>query len=136
MARPYAPWVYETRPGRLPAPPQRARSLPRRVARPDGCLKKPITLSCGFRDRLGSAQAWHAKERVGGGHSRPAATQDQHVPSTAMVLAHVYVMGELRAGRSTGLEGVMEMSEWATLIGADPRNKDRLLSIGTVGFEP
>jgi 2-hydroxy-6-oxonona-2,4-dienedioate hydrolase len=54
---------------------------------------------------------------------------------STMVLAHVYIMGELRTVRSKGIDGVMEMSEWATLIGANPRNKDRLLSIGTAEFE-
>ncbi len=45
---------------------------------------------------------------MGGGHSRHAATQDQQVTYSTMVLAHVYIMGELRVVRSKGIEGVME----------------------------
>jgi pimeloyl-ACP methyl ester carboxylesterase len=56
-----------------------------------------------------------------------------------LVLAQVYVMGELRAVRANGIEGVMEMSEgpgsWAQLIEANPRNKDRLLATGAEEFE-
>jgi 2-hydroxy-6-oxonona-2,4-dienedioate hydrolase len=55
---------------------------------------------------------------------------------STMVLAHVYIMGELRVVRSKGIEGIIETSDsWAALIGANPRNKDRLLSIGTTEFE-
>ncbi len=58
---------------------------------------------------------------------------------STLVLAQVYVMNELRVVRSKGIEGVMEMSEgpgsWAALIAANPRNKDRLRSVGTEGFE-
>ncbi len=59
---------------------------------------------------------------------------------STMVLAHVYVMGELRVVRSKGIEGLLEMSEgpgssWASLIAANPRNKDRLLAMGTDEFE-
>ena len=58
---------------------------------------------------------------------------------STLVLAHVYVMRELRVIRSRGIEGIMEMSDgpgaWPEMVAANPRNKDRLLSIGTVEFE-
>ena len=45
---------------------------------------------------------------------------------STMSLANVYVMNELRAVRSRGIEGVMEMSGsaggWADMIAANPRN--------------
>src|SRR5262245_48142837 len=57
----------------------------------------------------------------------------------SMVLANVYVMSELRAVRSGGIEAVMELSGnaggWADVIAANPRNKDRLLAIGSDEFE-
>jgi pimeloyl-ACP methyl ester carboxylesterase len=58
---------------------------------------------------------------------------------STMVLAGVYVMNELRTVRSKGIEGVMDMTSqaggWADLIAANPRNKDRLLAIGSEEFE-
>jgi pimeloyl-ACP methyl ester carboxylesterase len=58
---------------------------------------------------------------------------------STMVLANVYVMNELRVVRSKGIEGVLEMSGaaggWADMIAANPRNRDRLLAIGTEEFE-
>jgi 2-hydroxy-6-oxonona-2,4-dienedioate hydrolase len=58
---------------------------------------------------------------------------------STMVLANVYVMNELRTVRARGIEGVMEMSagpgSWAGLIEANPRNRERLLSIGSEEFE-
>lgn len=58
---------------------------------------------------------------------------------STLVLANVYVMGELRMVRSQGIEGVMTMSEgpgsWAALIATNPRNRDRLAAIGTERFE-
>jgi pimeloyl-ACP methyl ester carboxylesterase len=56
-----------------------------------------------------------------------------------MSLANVYVMNELRVARSRGIEGVLEMTGaaggWADLIAANPRNRERLLAIGTEEFE-
>jgi pimeloyl-ACP methyl ester carboxylesterase len=56
-----------------------------------------------------------------------------------MTLANVYVMNELRVVRSQGIEGILEMSGsaggWSDLIAANPRNRDRLLAVGTEEFE-
>jgi pimeloyl-ACP methyl ester carboxylesterase len=54
---------------------------------------------------------------------------------STMVLAHVYVMNELRTVRSRGIAGVLEMDGWADLVAANRRNQDRLLGIGTEEFE-
>jgi 2-hydroxy-6-oxonona-2,4-dienedioate hydrolase len=58
---------------------------------------------------------------------------------STMSLAHVYTMNELRVVRSQGIEGVLEMTSpaggWSDLIAANPRNRDRLLAIGTEEFE-
>ncbi len=58
---------------------------------------------------------------------------------STMKLAQVYVMNELAAVRTRGMEGVMELSGpaggWADLIAANPRNRDRLLAIGASQFE-
>jgi 2-hydroxy-6-oxonona-2,4-dienedioate hydrolase len=58
---------------------------------------------------------------------------------STMTLAGVYVLNELRTVRSKGIEGVLEMStgpgSWAALIAANPRNRDRLLAIGSEEFE-
>jgi pimeloyl-ACP methyl ester carboxylesterase len=56
-----------------------------------------------------------------------------------LVLANVYIMGELATVRRSGIEGVMEMASgpgsWAALIAANPRNRDRLAAIGSEEFE-
>ncbi len=58
---------------------------------------------------------------------------------STMSLANVYVMNELRAVRRGGIEAVMAMSGsaggWADMIAANPRNRERLLAIGTEEFE-
>jgi 2-hydroxy-6-oxonona-2,4-dienedioate hydrolase len=58
---------------------------------------------------------------------------------SSMSLAGVYVLPELRAVRSGGIEAVMEMpgaaGSWGDLIAANPRNKDRLLAVGPEEFE-
>lgn len=58
---------------------------------------------------------------------------------SSMSLAMVYVLGELRTVRSKGIEGVLTMpglaGSWADLIEANPRNRDRLLALGSAGFE-
>jgi 2-hydroxy-6-oxonona-2,4-dienedioate hydrolase len=58
---------------------------------------------------------------------------------SVMSLANVYVMNELRTVRSQGIEGVLEMAgqagSWAELIEANPRNRERLLAIGSEEFE-
>jgi 2-hydroxy-6-oxonona-2,4-dienedioate hydrolase len=58
---------------------------------------------------------------------------------SSLALAGVYVMGELRVVRSEGIEGISQMASgpfgWAALCEANPRNRDRLLAIGTEEFE-
>lgn len=54
---------------------------------------------------------------------------------STMSLAGVYVLNELRTVRSKGIEGVLELPGWSDLISANPRNRDRLLQIGTAEFE-
>jgi 2-hydroxy-6-oxonona-2,4-dienedioate hydrolase len=58
---------------------------------------------------------------------------------SSMSLAGVYTMSELRTVRSAGIEGILTMpgiaGSWPDLIAANPRNRDRLLAIGTEEFE-
>jgi pimeloyl-ACP methyl ester carboxylesterase len=54
---------------------------------------------------------------------------------STMVLAGVYVMSELRVIRSQGIEGILTMPGWSELVAANPRNRDRLLALGTEEFE-
>ncbi|MBL7494980.1 alpha/beta hydrolase [Frankia sp. CNm7] len=58
---------------------------------------------------------------------------------STMSLAQVYVLDELRVVRAKGIEGVLEMSGaaggWADAIAANPRNRDRLLALGSEQFE-
>jgi 2-hydroxy-6-oxonona-2,4-dienedioate hydrolase len=52
-----------------------------------------------------------------------------------LVLAGVYNMGELRAVRSEGIDGVIEMPGWKELCEVNPRNADRLRAVGAEEFE-
>lgn len=61
---------------------------------------------------------WHP---VGGGFS-------------SMNLAAYYVLPSIQAARYGGINAVLELPEWAALIEANPRNKARLLDVGTDGF--
>jgi pimeloyl-ACP methyl ester carboxylesterase len=58
---------------------------------------------------------------------------------STMSLAGVYVLNELRTVRAGGIEAVLDMpgqaGSWAELIAANPRNRDRLLAMGSDGFE-
>jgi 2-hydroxy-6-oxonona-2,4-dienedioate hydrolase len=58
---------------------------------------------------------------------------------SSMSLAGVYSMMELRTVRGKGVEGVLEMpglaGSWADLVAANPRNRDRLLALGSEEFE-
>jgi 2-hydroxy-6-oxonona-2,4-dienedioate hydrolase len=58
---------------------------------------------------------------------------------SSMSLAGVYNMSELRTIRSVGIEGILEMpgiaGSWPDLVAANPRNRERLLAIGTEEFE-
>jgi len=49
-------------------------------------------------------------------------------------LAGVYVLPNINTAGALGIEGVIEMPEWKTLIEANPRNRERILSLGTEGF--
>ena len=54
-------------------------------------------------------------------------------------LAGVYILNELRAVRSQGIEGVIKMGgragSWADLVAVNPRNEARLRAIGAEEFE-
>jgi 2-hydroxy-6-oxonona-2,4-dienedioate hydrolase len=50
-------------------------------------------------------------------------------------LAGVYSLSELRTVRSRGIEGILELPGWKELVEANPRNRERLLSMGAVEFE-
>jgi pimeloyl-ACP methyl ester carboxylesterase len=58
---------------------------------------------------------------------------------STMALAGAYVMDELRTVRTKGIEGVIELAtgpfSWSEMVAANPRNKDRLLAIGSEEFE-
>src|ERR1700722_12087587 len=58
---------------------------------------------------------------------------------SSMSLAGVYVLNELRTVRSKGIQGVIEMpgqaGSWADLVGVNPRNRERLLALGSEEFE-
>jgi len=49
-------------------------------------------------------------------------------------LAGVYVLPNIGTVKSRGIEAVVEMPEWKALIDANPRNRERLLSMGSDGF--
>jgi 2-hydroxy-6-oxonona-2,4-dienedioate hydrolase len=51
-----------------------------------------------------------------------------------MNMAYVYVLPAILAARRGGIEMVMQMPEWATLIEANPRNEQRMRDLGTDGF--
>ena len=60
-------------------------------------------------------------------------------PISAIVGANWAYINDLRVVRSNGIEGVMEMTAptggWASLIEANPRNRERMLALGSEGFE-
>jgi pimeloyl-ACP methyl ester carboxylesterase len=49
-------------------------------------------------------------------------------------LAMVYVLPNIRACKVGGIEAVIEEPEWKARIESNPRNRDRLLELGTEGF--
>jgi 2-hydroxy-6-oxonona-2,4-dienedioate hydrolase len=53
---------------------------------------------------------------------------------STMSLAGVYVLPNIQVCKSAGIEAVIEMPEWKARIEANPRNRDRLLELGTEGF--
>jgi pimeloyl-ACP methyl ester carboxylesterase len=57
-----------------------------------------------------------------------------------MTLASIYVLTELRTVRAHGIEGIMAQNRpgpgnWASLIEANPRNRQRFLDLGAEEFE-
>jgi 2-hydroxy-6-oxonona-2,4-dienedioate hydrolase len=53
---------------------------------------------------------------------------------STLSLAGVYVLPNVNTAAAVGIEGVIEMPEWKALIDANPRNRERILSLGTEGF--
>lgn len=53
---------------------------------------------------------------------------------STMSLAGVYVLPNINTVRTVGIDAVLEMPEWKALIEANPRNRDRMLSLGSEGF--
>ncbi|HEY3684721.1 MAG TPA: alpha/beta hydrolase [Streptosporangiaceae bacterium] len=53
---------------------------------------------------------------------------------STMNMAAYYVLPSMGVARTGGIHAVMEMPEWAGLIDANPRNKQRFLDLGTEGF--
>ncbi|NKQ54465.1 alpha/beta hydrolase [Amycolatopsis sp. K13G38] len=53
---------------------------------------------------------------------------------SSMNMAAFYVLPSITAVRRGGIQGVMEMPEWAALIEARPSNKQRFLDLGGDGF--
>ncbi len=51
-----------------------------------------------------------------------------------VTLAGVYAMPSIRACRMFGIEAVVELPEWKARIEMNPRNRARILSLGTEGF--
>jgi pimeloyl-ACP methyl ester carboxylesterase len=49
-------------------------------------------------------------------------------------LAGVYVLPNINTARILGMEGVAALPEWQALIGANPRNKERLLALDAGEF--
>ncbi|WP_457100711.1 alpha/beta fold hydrolase [Microbacterium sp. P5_E9] len=54
---------------------------------------------------------------------------------STMSLAGVYVLKELRAVWSGGIDAVAQLPEWSRLIATNPRNRERLDAIGGEEFE-
>jgi 2-hydroxy-6-oxonona-2,4-dienedioate hydrolase len=50
-------------------------------------------------------------------------------------LGAYYVLPSIRAVRSSGIEGVVELPEWQALIDANPKNRDRILALDPEEFE-
>ena len=53
---------------------------------------------------------------------------------STMNLAAYYVLPSIGAARHGGIQAVIELPEWAALIEANPRNKQRFLDLGTEEF--
>jgi pimeloyl-ACP methyl ester carboxylesterase len=53
----------------------------------------------------------------------------------SFALGAYYIVPSIRAVRTRGMEAVLELPEWSALIEANPRNRERLLSIGPEEFQ-
>ncbi|HEX3454943.1 MAG TPA: alpha/beta hydrolase, partial [Gaiellaceae bacterium] len=88
-----------------------------------GGARDSIIFTIMWPDLVTKLATWHI---VGGSYS-------------TIVLANVYVINELRAVRAGGIEAILELGGsaggWTDLIAANPRNRDRLLALGSDGFE-
>jgi len=88
-----------------------------------GGARDSIIFTIMWPDLVRKLAVWHI---VGGTYS-------------SMVLARVYVMNELATVRRSGIEGILELGGsaggWTDLIAANPRNRDRILAVGTEEFE-
>ena len=88
-----------------------------------GGARDSIVFTMMWPDLVRKLAVWHI---VGGTYS-------------SMVLASVYVLTELQTVRTGGIDAVLELGGraggWTDLIAANPRNRQRLLDIGTEEFE-
>lgn len=88
-----------------------------------GGARDSIIFTLMWPDLVRKLAVWHI---VGGVYS-------------TMSLAGVYILNELRTVRSKGIEGILELGGsaggWCDLVAANPRNRDRLLAIGSEQFE-
>ncbi|HVU72782.1 MAG TPA: alpha/beta hydrolase [Mycobacteriales bacterium] len=88
-----------------------------------GGARDSIVFTMMWPDMVRKLAVWHI---VGGTYS-------------SMVLASVYCLTELQTVRSGGIEAILELGGraggWSDLIAANPRNRQRLLDIGTEEFE-
>jgi pimeloyl-ACP methyl ester carboxylesterase len=88
-----------------------------------GGARDSIIFTMMWPDLVRKLAVWHI---VGGVYS-------------TMSLAGVYILNELRTVRSRGIEGILELGGsaggWSDMIAANPRNRDRLLAIGSEEFE-
>jgi 2-hydroxy-6-oxonona-2,4-dienedioate hydrolase len=88
-----------------------------------GGARDSIIFTMMWPDLVRKLAVWHI---VGGTYS-------------SLVLANVYVMTELATVRRSGIEGILELGGraggWTDLIAANPRNRDRILAVGTEEFE-
>jgi pimeloyl-ACP methyl ester carboxylesterase len=53
----------------------------------------------------------------------------------SFALGAYYIVPSIRAVRTRGMEAVMELPEWSSLIEANPRNRERLLAIDPEEFQ-
>jgi 2-hydroxy-6-oxonona-2,4-dienedioate hydrolase len=88
-----------------------------------GGARDSIIFTLMWPDLVRRLAVWHI---VGGTYS-------------SLVLANVYVMQELATVRRAGIDAIPLMGGsaggWSDLVAANPRNRDRILAMGSEGFE-